>query len=185
GPVSFPSFTGRKAPAGFLYQRNTPAQWVRVVSQAMKVAEDQIIPTVVDRAFPAGVVALYPDTTSIAGAIPAAPVTDTTGLTARIVEWQEGDMTIAIEGDEGATRYLLVAENWHPGWQASIDGQPATTHRANHAMLSVALPPGAREVQLHFETPGYSAGKGITAVSALLALGLVGYGRVRRRDTDG
>ncbi|HRP09300.1 MAG TPA: YfhO family protein, partial [Gemmatimonadales bacterium] len=185
GPVSFPSFTGRKAPAGFLYRRDTPAQWLRVVGQAMRVAEDQIIPTVTDPAFPTDLVALYPDSSSIEGAVPAGPVTDTTALVARMVQWQEGDMTIAIEGSEAATRYLLVAENWHPGWQATIDGQAVPTYRANHAMLSVALPSGAREVRLHFVTPGYAAGKGITAISTLLALGLVGFGRVRRRGADG
>ena len=93
-------------------------------------------------------------------------------------------MTVAISGSEDRTRYLLVAENWHPGWQATVDGRAVTTHRANHAMLSVALPPGAREVQLKFVTPGYATGKGITALSTVLALGIIGFGTMRGRKTD-
>jgi hypothetical protein len=185
GPVSFPSFEGRRAPAGFLFQRDTAAQWVRVVPLAMKVPEDRIVPTVVDASFPTNMVALYPDTTSIAGATEPGGVADSTSLRASLTAWEEGAMTVAISGSEDRTRYLLVAENWHPGWQATIDGQPATTHRANHAMLSVALPPGAREVKLTFVTPGYAAGKGITALSTVLALGIIGFGTMRGRKHDG
>ena len=185
GPVSLPSFEGRRAPAGFLFQRDTPAQWVRVVPLAMKVPEDRIIPTVVDASFPPNMIALFPDSTTIPGATEPGGVADSTSLTASLTSWEEGAMTVAISGSEDRTRYLLVAENWHPGWQATIDGQPATTHRANHAMLSVALPPGAREVKLTFVTPGYGAGKGITAISTVLALGIIGFGTLRGRKTDG
>jgi hypothetical protein len=52
-------------------------------------------------------------------------------------------------------------------------------------MLSVAVPPGAREVTFTFVTPGYATGKGITAISTLLALGIVAFGTWRRRGVDG
>jgi hypothetical protein len=184
GPVSFPRLDGRKAAAGYLLQRETPARWVRIVPVAMKVAEERIIPTVIDPNFPTDQVVLYPDTTSIADATQPGGVADTTALTATLESWLEGEMRISISGSDERTRYLLVAENWHPGWQAMIDGVPTSTHRANHALLSVALPPGARQVELKFVTPGYSTGKGITAVSTLAALGLIGYGRLRRRSED-
>ncbi len=184
GPVSFPRLDGRRATSGYLLQRDTPAQWVRVVPMAMRVPADQIIATVVDPAFPTDLVALYPDTSSIPDATMPGETPDSTTLTATLREWQAGSMTIAIEGSDARTRYLLVAENWHPGWQATVDGAPAATHRANHAMLSVALPPGAREVQLDFVTPGYATGKGITALATLAALGIIGAGRWRRRSND-
>jgi hypothetical protein len=184
GPVSFPRLDGRKAAAGYLLQRETPARWVRIVPVAMKVAEERIIPTVIDPNFPTDQVVLYPDTTSIADATQPGGIADTTALTATLESWLEGEMRISISGSDERTRYLLVAENWHPGWQATIDGVPTSTHRANHALLSVAIPPGAREVELRFVTPGYSTGKGITAVSTLAALGLIGYGRLRRRSED-
>jgi hypothetical protein len=184
GPVSFPRLDGRKAAAGYLLQRETPARWVRIVPVAMKVAEERIIPTVIDPNFPTDQVVLYPDTTSIADATQPGGIADTTALTATLESWLEGEMRISISGSDERTRYLLVAENWHPGWQAMIDGVPTSTHRANHALLSVALPPGARQVELKFVTPGYSTGKGITAVSTLAALGLIGYGRLRRRSED-
>jgi hypothetical protein len=184
GPVSFPRLDGRKSTAGYLLQRETPARWVRVVPVAMKVPEERIIGTVIDPNFPTDQVVLYPDTTSIADATQPGGVADTTALTATLESWLEGEMRISISGSDERTRYLLVAENWHPGWQATIDGVPTSTHRANHALLSVAIPPGAREVELRFVTPGYSTGKGITAVSTLAALGLIGFGRLRRRSED-
>jgi hypothetical protein len=35
------------------------------------------------------------------------------------------------------------------------------------------LPPGAREVRLHFASPAYARGKLVTALALLLALGLM------------
>lgn len=184
GPVAFPTLDGRRAAAGYLFQRTTPSQWVRVVPAAMKVPEDRVIPTVVDPGFPASLVVLYPDSSTIAGATAPTAISDSTAMTAALEAWEPGAMTVQITGAEDRTRYLLVAENWHPGWQATIDGVPAATHRANHAMLSVALPPGSREVRLRFVTPGYAAGKGITAVTTLLALGLIVIGHRRGRGAD-
>ncbi len=184
GPVAFANLTGRRAQAGYLFERDTLPQWVRVVPAAVKVPEAQIIPTVVDPRFPLNSVVLFADTTTIAAPalseLPAPPT-----VSAKLSDWGPGKMTVALTGTDSRTTYLLVAENWYPGWTATIDGKAAITHRANHAMLSVPLPPGARTVELLFVTPGYGTGKVITLVSLVGALGLVVTGRVRRRGAGG
>lgn len=183
GPVAFPSLTGRRATAGFLYQRDIPAPWVRVVPNAVAVPEAQIIPTVIDPRFPVGQVALYPDTMTVPGAATADALREGTAVTAALTSWDAGEMTVRLDGTDAETSYLLIAENWVPGWQATIDGAPAPTLRANHAQLSVAIPSGAREVRLSYHTPGYDSGKTITWLSLAGALGMIAVGRVRsRRD---
>ncbi len=187
GPVSFASLDGRRALAGYLYRRDEPVPWVRVVPSAVKVPEAQIIPTVVDPRFPAGQVALFPDTASITGASAPDALAEATPVAATLTAWDAGRMTITLDGAAARPSYLLVAENWAPGWEATIDGTPAPTHRANHALLSVELPAGAQVVELRYHTPGYGAGKLITVVSLLGSLVLVGAGFVtgRRERSDG
>lgn len=184
GPVAFPSLTGRRAMAGFLYTRTDPISWVRVVPAAVKVPEAQIIPTVVDPRFPTRQVVLYPDTASVEGAAATDALPESTPVTATLSSWEAGAMTVALAGSDTKPTYLLVAENWAPGWEAIVDGTPAATHRANHALLSVVVPPGAREVQLRYVTPGYATGKLITLGSLLGALALIGAGmRATRRES--
>ena len=76
-------------------------------------------------------------------------------------------------------RFLVVSEVWHPGWQATVDGQPATLHRANIALQGLWLEPGTHQVRLGFWPVGLSAGLVVTGVS-LVAL-FTGVGLVLRR----
>lgn len=185
GPVSFPTMVGRPAGAGYLWARDTAATWVRVVPGAVKVPEDRIVATVADPGYPVDAVVLYPDTASIAGASSSVSIPDPTPVTARLTHWEPGAMTVALEGSDTRITYLLVAENWYPDWKATVDGAVVPTHRGNFAMLSVALPPGAREVRLRFDMDAYRQGRLITVVSLLGALGFVGAGWMRSRRRDG
>ena len=81
-------------------------------------------------------------------------------------------MTIALEGAEAATSHLLVAENWYEDWRAEVDGRAGTVRRIDHTLLGVDLPPGAREVQLCFDSPEYSRGKTVSLLSLLAAAGM-------------
>ena len=183
GPVAFSNLTGRKANAAFLFEKATEPQWVRVVPAAVKVPEAQIIPTVIDPRFPVSSVVVYSDTMTVE-ATQLTELPPPTPVTATLASWDAGAMTVNLTGTDTRTTYLLVAENWYPGWTAMVDGKPTPTHRANHAMLSVALPPGAKSVVLAYHTPGYDTGKMITVISLVGALGMVVAGRVRRRPAD-
>lgn len=184
GPVSFPNLVGRNATpqglAGYMYERDSTPQWVRVVPAAAKVPEEQIVPTVVDARFPVNSYVLYADSTTVqaGGVNQAAPAP--TQVKAALAQWRPGAMTVKLDGMDMRTTYLLVAENWYPDWKATVDGKPAPTHRADGALLSVALPPGAREVTLTYDSTLYHQMMWVSWASALLALGLIAAGRFRR-----
>ncbi len=82
-------------------------------------------------------------------------------------------MRITLEGQNPAASYLVVGENWYPDWHATVDGQPAAVHRADQTLLSVVLPPGAREVSLRFESQTYARGKIVSLAALLLAIGMI------------
>ncbi|MEP6589718.1 MAG: hypothetical protein ABJC19_00915 [Gemmatimonadota bacterium] len=189
GPVSFPHLIGRRSGptglAGYLYERDSLAPWVRVVPAAVKVPEEQIVPTIIDPRFPAHSFVLYPDSSSIVAGSASQGAPAPSGVSAALASWRPGEMTVKLSGNDSRTTYLVVAENWYPDWKATIDGKAVATHRADFALLSVALPPGAREVMLRYDSTLYHRMMWLSFASALLALGLIAAGRLRSGSHDG
>lgn len=78
---------------------------------------------------------------------------------------------LAVDVDAGGeSAWLYVAETWHPGWQATVDGQPAPVARANLAYRAVPLPPGAHRVELTFRLPGLLLAQRVLAVAGAAVL---------------
>lgn len=169
--------------SGVLYEADSATRWVRVVAGAVKLPEDQIPPTVVDPRFPVEAVALLPDTSTadvlpLTGQLPTAPATIAT-----LAAWTPGGMTVTLEGRDERTTYLLVGENWYTGWRAEVDGKPARVLRADHALMLVPLPPGAREVRLTFVSPSYVKGRAVSLAALTgTALLLLAGPLARRRQ---
>lgn len=65
---------------------------------------------------------------------------------------------------------LVIAENFHPGWQATLDGEPTTIHRANYTAQALYLPAGEHEFTLLYLPISLVAGAGISGLTTLLLL---------------
>lgn len=192
GPAQLDDLTGLAAPPGqrefaaVVMERDSTPRWVRVVPGAVKVPEEQIPPTVAANGFPVNTYVLFPDSTSTKAVAPTKGMVtpEPTPVTASLTSWTPGAMTVKLDGSDTRITYLLVAENWYPDWHATIDGKPAPAHRADGALLSVELPPGAREVVLTFDVATYHQGKWITLVALVLTAGLLFSDRLRPRTVD-
>jgi len=188
GPVAFPNLTGRNRRgnglAGYLYERDSVSQWVRVLPAAVKVPEEKIVPTIADARFPIGSYLLYPDSSSIEAGPTGAGAPAPTSVTAELTAWRPGAMSVKLSGADTRTTYLMVAENWYPDWKATVDGKSVPTYRANFALLSVALPPGAKAVTFTYDSTLYHQMMWVSWASALIALGLLVAGRFRPRTHD-
>jgi uncharacterized membrane protein YfhO len=90
-------------------------------------------------------------------------------------------MRISLDGSDTRPRYLLVSETWYKDWHARVDGTPAPVHRGNHALMTIVIPPGAREVALDFASPEYALGKVISLLALLTIAGLYSGGLVAAR----
>ena len=158
-----------------LLERDTLQPYVRVVPGALKLPEDQVISTAIDPRFPFASVALYPDTSGV-DAEPIAPgkLPSPIPVRPRLAEWSPGQMRITLEGAAAKPSYLLVAENWYPDWHAQVDGRDTPVHRADHTLLSVVLPAGAKEVTFTFASAAYSKGKLVTLLAVLVTVALLG-----------
>jgi hypothetical protein len=86
-----------------------------------------------------------------------------------------------IEAEMRAPAMLVIAECWHPGWRARVDGRPAPVERVNYLQQGVWLAPGSHTVELSFLPKSMVYGTGVAAVSWLAFFGVVlGCGRKRR-----
>ncbi len=75
----------------------------------------------------------------------------------------------------------MIPENWYPGWTATVDGKPATIGKAAVSLMAVALPAGARSIQLVFTNPAYHTGKTVTFMAVAAALLMLGAGALLDR----
>jgi hypothetical protein len=101
----------------------------------------------------------------------------------RIDKYVPGIIDLELQGPAPAGSALEVAESYHPGWTALVDGQSVPAARADFTLIGVELPTGARTVRLRFASAPYETGKLLT----LLALGaaamwwVVGWAQDRRQ----
>lgn len=189
-PQPIPGYTQVLGPArttlgrqGFLYEADTVPPYVRIMSGALKVPEEEIAVAAGDQRFPVLEVALYPDTASLEPADLGDVIPPPPGVEAELVLWEPGLIRVRLNGADERVTYLVVSENWYPDWRATIDGQETAVHRAQNTLLSVAVPPGAREVEFRYVSRHHDRFKGISLAAALAAslLILVPEFRDRRR----
>jgi hypothetical protein len=89
------------------------------------------------------------------------------------------NISVAMTTD--APGYLRILEAWDKGWNATIDGKPATPFPADDVFLSLPIPPGSHQVTFRYSTPGAPTGAAISIASlALLILMLAS----RRKMTN-
>jgi hypothetical protein len=147
--------------------------WVAPV--IVKSDEQSVAATVLDPRFDVRSVALFDTSSTAQGqqiqAVPA-PLT----ISARVTDYRPGTATIELDAPAPAGSALVVSENFYPGWTAKVDGKAADVSRANAAFIGVALPTGARKIELAFVNGPYETGKVVTwfAVGLAILAGVVG-----------
>ncbi|MGD0484963.1 MAG: YfhO family protein, partial [Gemmatimonadales bacterium] len=166
-----------------LYERNdsAPAPYARVVPAAVKVPDEQTVPTLLNPRLDYSRLVLLPEDAPVQvprlDSMPAPSASRATFLA-----WEPGLMTVRLDPAPENDSYLVVSENWYPDWRAEVDGSPARVLRGDQSLLTVPLPRGVRVVQLRFESASYRTGKGITLSSlAIVLLALLLPSALKRR----
>jgi hypothetical protein len=156
------------------------AAWVAPV--AIKAPDDNVLATLLDPRFDVRRAALF-DT---GAAVPTQPVPQTmpaaSNVRVHVTRYEPEHISLGLDRPAPAGSALIVSENYYPGWRATVDGRPAAVGRVQYVLIGVALPTGARSVELRFSSPAYERGKTITAASVFGAvILLIGGGVVSRR----
>jgi hypothetical protein len=91
-----------------------------------------------------------------------------------------GGHSISAKLAAGSTGYAVVAVPKLPGWQCSVGGGKAVTPRDYGGLLAVQLTGSADRFSCTYTPPGLLRGLAIGGVAALVTLGMVLLGRLRR-----
>ena len=99
--------------------------------------------------------------------------------------------SIVLDVEAKETAFLVLADLYYPGWQATVDGVPTTVFRANYLFRGLEVPVGKHRVEFAYRSRSFRLGlaitiAGATALTGGLALVATTAGlarRKRRRDT--
>ena len=134
----------------------------------VKAPDDQVLNTVLDQRFDVRRAALFDTAAPVsARTVSALPPPLPTKVT--VSQYEPGRISLTLDTPAPAGSALLVAENYYPGWTATVNGQPAKVGRADLTITGVELPEGAKTVELRFDSTPYRTGKTITLVALALS----------------
>ncbi len=95
-----------------------------------------------------------------------APATSTVTISDR----RANGMTLA--ANMGADGYVVVADTFYPGWQATVDGERTEVLRANSAVRAVAVPAGEHVVEMVFRPKDFIFGATVSILTLILCLAI-------------
>lgn len=147
----------------------------RLVAGAVVKSDAEAVPYMLSEAFD-------PDAEVVLAEEP--PLSLDGGPVAGDVTWEERSpnlLRLSVTSDRPAL--LVVADNWFPAWQATVDGAEAPVLRAYHTLRAVPVQAGTHTVEMRYHSTLLirSLWLSILAVVGLVALGVAGTLAERRR----
>lgn len=85
---------------------------------------------------------------------------------ARTIEWVAERRRIAVESPVGGK--FRLAEQYFPGWTATVDGAPVLVERCHQALQCVDVPAGKHTIEFRFQSRWLGAGAAISIGTALV-----------------
>lgn len=99
--------------------------------------------------------------------------------TAVITSYTPNQVTLRVHMDGAG--YLVLADVYYPGWQATVDGMDTDVYRANSVVRAVYMPDGTHEVVFTFRPLDFYAAAAVTAVTWLFCLVLLAWPAINHR----
>jgi hypothetical protein len=90
---------------------------------------------------------------------------------ARVTFVQDDPEHIVLRVDAPRAGFVLLADQYYPGWQATVNGRPTPVERADYVFRLVAVPAGTSTVEFRFRPASVLVG-GLVSLATLAAVGL-------------
>lgn len=91
---------------------------------------------------------------------------------------------IILETDHPSNAFLVLSENYYPGWKATIDGQQTPLYRVNYSLRGIAVPKGRHQIEFSYLPRSFRTGLLLSAIGAgLLLVGSILVRRSRSRSS--
>ncbi|MBK9407110.1 MAG: YfhO family protein [Gemmatimonadetes bacterium] len=177
----------RDASGSELYLHEIPFEtsYAWVTPAMAKADEASVMATVLDPRFDVRRATVF-DNSAAVKVEPLTNLPEPLAIRATVKDYSPGRATIELDSPAPPGAALMVSENWYPGWTATVDGKTATIGKAAVSLMGIALPAGARKVQLQFTNPPYETGKSVTLMALAAALLMLAGGTLldRRRASS-
>jgi hypothetical protein len=111
---------------------------------------------------------------------PAPPPSGVGTGSVEFVRYDLNSLEIVVHNPAGG--YLFLSDPYYPGWQATVDDEPAPLLRADYAFRAVAVPAGTHHVTMTFRPTSWYAGLGLTGLTILALLLMAGASLLRRQQ---
>lgn len=102
----------------------------------------------------------------------------------QVVSWEPHE--IVLQADADGTRFLVVSEIYYPpGWQATIDGEPVETYRADYLLRGLVVPEGEHTIRFAYVSENHETGVVISLILNIMVILMIlvgAYVEYRRRQ---
>lgn len=88
---------------------------------------------------------------------------------------------IVVEIDAPAEGHLIVSEHDYPGWNASLDGEPAPIERTAHGLRAVPASAGRHIVEMRYAPLSFALGAAISAATLGVVAGVAAWSWLQAR----
>jgi hypothetical protein len=86
-----------------------------------------------------------------------------------------------VESDRAG--FMVVAGNYHPYWNATVNGKPAKVYKAFGTLRAVEIPKGKSEVRMEYRSKPFHACIKVSLFAAILLAGLGAFAFVKSKKT--
>ena len=179
--VAGPSTEDASGRTNYVYKLPGTAPFAWVAPIIVKAPDDAVLSTIMNSRFDVQSAALFDPEAPVTGAANVTTLPQPTGITVHVDSYAPGKISLSLDQAAPRGSALIVAENYYPGWHATVDGKSAAIGRAQYSMIGVELPAGARKINLAFTSAAYETGKTVTWIALLIGLIVLGGGIVMER----
>ncbi|MFP4521631.1 MAG: YfhO family protein, partial [Fibrobacterota bacterium] len=102
---------------------------------------------------------------------------------AKLKEYTPNHRTI--EAEMVSDGFLVISDNYYPGWHAKVDGREKEIYRAYGTIKALPLEKGKHEVEIYFSSAYVRTGKKFTLISLILMAGISVFHFIRRFRSGG
>ena len=109
--------------------------------------------------------------TPLAGLPQATSSAEPRGSGARLVSY--GGQRVVIQATASTRSLLVLTDDFYPGWNATVDGHPASVQRVDYLLRGVSIGPGRHTIVFSYQPASWAIGLVISLLSAVGVLGAV------------
>ncbi len=89
------------------------------------------------------------------------------------VIWINRDINrMELEVTTKGSTFLVLADNWFPGWKSQVNGEEVDILRINHSLRGIPLQAGKHSVNIYYQSKILTWSLGITGATLVILLGL-------------